>query len=269
MRVKGGGKALLPMTLFDTLLLVAAGLVGGTLSAVVGGAALFTFPALLATGIAPVNAAACNMAAMVPCNFIAAVADSSQLPRFDRAFVLLLAASCAGALAGATLLLLTPERMFAVLVPLLLGFATVLFGFSARISAWLRARADEIVARDPHASSHSVGALVPVSIYGGYFGAGVGVLILAVLSVGTGGDYRAANVAKNLVTSLNSVVAATLFIVQGIVVWPQTLAMMSGAFVGGLLGSWLARSLPRELMRIVIVVVGALLTVVFARRYWF
>ncbi|MPZ58575.1 MAG: TSUP family transporter [Rhizobiales bacterium] len=257
------------MTLFDTLLLAGAGLVGGTLSAVVGGAALFTFPALLATGLPPVHAAACNMAAMVPCNFIAAVSDGSRLPRFDRAFVRLLLASVAGALVGAMLLLLTPERMFAVLVPLLLGFATMLFGFSARISAWLRARAADIVARDPHASRHSVGALVPVSIYGGYFGAGVGVLILAVLSVGTAGDYRAANVAKNLVTSLNSVAAATLFIAQGIVIWPQTLALMSGAFVGGLLGSWLARSLPRELMRVMIVVVGAGLTSIFACRYWF
>ena len=257
------------MTLFDTLLLIAAGLVGGTLSAVVGGAALFTFPALLATGLPPINAAACNMAAMVPCNFIAAIADASQLPRFNRAFVWLLTASTIGAFAGAMLLLVTPERTFAVLVPLLLGFATVLFAFSARIGAWLRARAGEIVARDPHATSHSVGALVPVSIYGGYFGAGVGVLILAVLSVGTGGDYRAANVAKNLVTSLNSVVAAAVFVAQGMVVWPQTLALMSGAFAGGIIGSWLARSLPRGLMRVLIVAVGALLTVIFARRYWF
>jgi len=257
------------MTLLDTLLLGAAGLVGGTLSAVVGGAALFTFPALLAAGLPPINAAACNMAAMVPCNFIAAVADNSQLPRFDRAFVPLLAASIAGAFAGAMLLLLTPERMFAVLVPLLLGFATVLFGYSARIAAWLRARAADILARDPHASRHSIGALVPVSVYGGYFGAGVGVLLLAVLSVGTGGDYRAANVTKNLVTSFNSVVAAAVFVAQGMVVWPQTLALMSGAFAGGIVGSWLARSLPRGLMRVLIVAVGALLTVIFARRYWF
>jgi len=257
------------MTLLDMLLLVGAGLVGGTISAVIGGAAIVTFPALLATGLSPVSAAACNLAAMVPCNFIAAVADHTHLPRFSRPFVVLLLASCAGALAGAALLLLTPERMFAFLVPVLLGFATVLFAYSARISAWLRARAAEIAARDPYASSHSIAALVPVSVYGGYFGAGVGVMLLAVLSVGAGGDYRAANVAKNLVTSLNSVVAAALFIAQGLVVWPQTLAMMSGAFVGGLLGSWLARSLPRELIRVLIVAVGALLTIVFARRYWF
>jgi uncharacterized membrane protein YfcA len=257
------------MTLFDTLLLVGAGLIGGTISAVIGGAAIVTFPALLATGLSPVSAAACNLTAMVPCNFIAAVADHTQLPRFDRPFVVLLVTSSIGASFGAVLLLVTPERTFAFLVPLLLGFATVLFGYSARISAWLRTRVAEIAKRDPHASSHSVAALVPVSVYGGYFGAGVGVMLLAVLSVGTGGDYRAANVMKNLVTSLNSVVAALLFIVQGIVVWPQTLAMMAGAFAGGVLGSWLARSLPRELMRVLIVVVGVVLTAVFANRYWF
>jgi uncharacterized membrane protein YfcA len=257
------------MDLPHILLLVAAGLVGGTLSTMIGGAAIFTFPALLATGLSPLNAAACNLTALTPCNFIAAIADHTQLPRADRKLVVLILASCAGALAGGVLLLLTPARVLAFLVPLLLGFATVLFALSPRISAWLRKRADEVVAHDPHASGHSIAALVPVSVYGGYFGAGVGVMLLGVLSVGTGGDYRAANVLKNLVTSLNSVAAAVLFIVQGVVVWPQTLAMMSGAIVGGLLGSWLARVLPRELMRVVVVIVGALLTAIFVRRYWF
>jgi uncharacterized membrane protein YfcA len=257
------------MTSFDTFLLIGAGLVGGTISAAIGGAGIVTFPALLATGISPVSAAACNLTALTPCNFIAAVADHTQLPRWDRPFILLLVASTIGAALGAVLLLVTSERTFEFLVPLLLAFATVLFAYSARISAWLRKRADEIVARDPHAGVHSVAALVPVSVYGGYFGAGAGVMLLAVLSVGTGGDYRAANVMKNLVTSLNSVVAAVLFIAQGIVAWPQTFAMMSGALVGGILGSWLARSLPRALMRVLIVAMGVVLTAVFANRYWF
>ena len=78
------------MTSLDTLLLAGAGLVGGTISAVIGGAAIVTFPTLLATGISPVTAAACNLTALVPCNFIAAVADHTQLPRFDRPFLLLL-----------------------------------------------------------------------------------------------------------------------------------------------------------------------------------
>ena len=93
--------------------------------------------------------------------------------------------------------------------------------------------------------------------------------MLGVMSVATGGDYRSANVAKNLVTSLNSGAAAAIFIVKGTVIWPQTLALMAGTMVGGVAGGSLARLIPRQVMRVAVVVVGALLTVVFARRYWF
>ena len=257
------------MNLHDIIMLVGAGLLGGTLSAVIGGAALFTFPALLAAGVPPINAAACNMTAMVPCNFFAAIADRSQLPPFDRAFLGLVLASIAGAGAGAVLLLVTPPHVFAGLIPLLLGFVTVLFAYSGRITVWLRERAQHLTDEDLRIGTTSFRVLLPVSIYGGYFGAGVGVLLLAVLSIGTGGDYRAANVAKNFITSLNSIVAAGIMIAHGAVFWPQALTMMSGAVAGGLFGSWLARILPRTLMRNMIVVLGALLTIVFARRYWF
>jgi uncharacterized membrane protein YfcA len=252
-----------------TVILVLAGLVGGTLSAVIGGASLLTFPALLATGIPPVNAAACNLAALVPCNFLAALADRTQLPPLNRSFGALVFGSVAGAGLGAALLLLTPQRVFAGLVPLLLGFATILFAYAGRITTWLRERAMRLGGAEPRLGATNLRILLPVSIYGGYFGAGVGVLLLAVLSIGTGGDYRSANVTKNLVTSLNSTVAAGVMIAQGAVYWPQTLAMMSGAVAGGLIGSWLARVLPRQLIRILIIAVGALLTALFARLYWF
>ena len=83
------------------------------------------------------------------------------------------------------------------------------------------------------------------------------------------GDYRATNVTKNLVTSLNSLTAAGVFILQGDVLWPPTLVMMAGALVGAVIGARLAQVAPHALMRVVVVVVGALLTVVFAWRYWF
>jgi uncharacterized protein len=164
--------------------------------------------------------------------------------------------------------MVTPERVFAALVPALLGFATVLFAYAGRISEWLRRRS----AQSADAKHHWGGiaaALLPVSVYTGYFGAGAGVMLLAVLSIGTGGDYRSANVTKNLVTSLNSVVAAIIFVVQGKIAWPATLAMMAGALVGAFIGARLAQIVPREVMRVVVVVVGALLTIAFAWRYWF
>jgi uncharacterized membrane protein YfcA len=111
--------------------------------------------------------------------------------------------------------------------------------------------------------------LLPVSFYGGYFGAGVGVLILGVFTLATGGDYRSANVAKNFVSSLNGLAAGLVFAVQGAIVWPQTLALMAGAIAGGLIGAYIARLIPQRVMRVFIVVVGATLTVAFARRYWF
>jgi uncharacterized membrane protein YfcA len=257
------------MDLFHIVLLLVAGVVGGAISALVGGAAIITFPVLLATGISPVLATTSNMVALTPGNFLAALYDRKQLPPLDRSFAAMMVASVLGGLAGATLLIVTPERVFSVLVPLLLGFATVLFAFAQRISAWLRARAAARGGEGPHDWRTTIAWLLPVSVYGGYFGAGVGVLLLGVLSLGTGGDYRSANVTKNLVTSINTVVVSTFFAVQGIVAWPQALVMMAGALIGAIIGARLAQVVPNHVARVMVVVVGAVLTVAFARRYWF
>ena len=257
------------MDLHTILLLFGTGIVGGVMASLVGGASVITFPVMLATGLSPVVATASNLVAVSPGNFFAAMADRGQLPAFDRGFVGLLTASMLGALIGAMLLMVTPVRLFEVLIPLLLGFATVLFACSGRITRYLRERAAARGGRAPQMSVTSIPVLLPVSVYGGYFGAGVGVLLLGVLSVATGGDYRSANVAKNLVSSLNTLVASICFIANGAVSWPPTLAMMAGCVIGGLCGAHIARVIPQEAMRIVVVAVGAALTIVFAWRYWF
>jgi uncharacterized protein len=253
------------MDLLHGVLLVAAGVVGGIIAALAGGAAVITFPALLAAGLPPVVATASNTTALVPGLFLAAIYDRSQLPPFDRSFIAMALAAVAGSLVGAALLVLTPERMFSALVPLLLGFATVLFAYAGRISAWLARTAAGDKTRRP---LHSVAAMLPVSIYGGYFGAGLGVLMLGVLSVGTGGDYRSANVAKNLLTAVNSTAATFIFAAQGVLAWPATLLMMLGTLVGGLIGARLAQVMPNDAARRLVVFVGVLLTAVFAWRYW-
>ena len=253
------------MDLLHSALLVVAGIAGGVMAAIVGGAAVITFPALLAAGLPPVMATAGNTVALTPGLFLAAIYDRSQLPPFDRSFVAMAVASIAGALIGASLLLLTPERVFSALVPLLLGFATVLFAYAGRISAWLAERATR---GNKRFSAHSLAAVLPVSIYGGYFGAGVGVLMLGIFSVGTGGDYRSANVSKNLVTALNSATATAIFAAQGVVSWPATLLLMAGTLLGALIGARIAQVMPNRTARSLVVGVGALLTAVFAWRYW-
>lgn len=254
------------MDLLHIVLLIAAGIAGGIIAAVVGGAAIVTFPALLAAGLPPVTAMVANTTALTPSLLLAAVYDRSQLPRLGGGFLTMVLASVLGALFGALLLILTPEKMFAVLVPLLLAFATMLFAYAGRISVWLAAR---VAGDKPRRWTHSLAALLPASVYGGYFGVGVGVLLLGILSVGTGGDYRSANVTKNLVAGLNSATASAIFILQGRVSWSATLLMMAGTLLGGLIGARVAQIMPNAAGRKLVVVVGALLTVLFAWRYWF
>ena len=256
------------LSLFTILMLFLAGIGGGMLSSIVGGAAVVTYPALIAAGIPPVTATTCNLTASFPGVFLAALSDRKQLPPFDRAFVGMLLASMIGAGLGAVLLLATPERLFALLVPVLLGFSTVLFAYAQPLGEWMRARATAR-GRDIDFSVTNLKMLFPVSFYGGYFGAGVGVMLLGVMSVATRGDYRSANVAKNLVGSLNSGAAAAVFILRGEVIWPQTLVLAAGTVFGGIAGAWLARIAPRAVIRVAVVVTGALLTVYFAWRYWF
>ena len=256
------------MDLGTSLMLLAAGVAGGALSALVGGASRVLFPAMLAAGVPPVMAVASNTTAIMPGNFLAALADRSQLPKFDSAFVVLLVVSLIAATAGAILLLLTPERLFELLVPLLLGFGTLLFAYAKPIGAWLGRLSFGKSKTTLHPNAVGLGMIVPVSIYGGYFGAGVGVLLIAALSVANGGDYRAANVTKNLVSSLNNLVAALVFASQGTIVWIPTLLVAIGGIGGGLAGAHLARILPVGAARGLMIGFGALLTGIYAWRYW-
>ena len=256
------------MDILTTAFLAGTGVVAGIIAALVGGAAVVIYPALIATGVPAQLAAVSNLASVMPATMLAALSDRSQLPPFDRAFVGLIIASIIGAGLGAMFLVMTPERMFAQIVPLLIGFATLLFAYSERISQWLRSRAQG----KGHAITFNLASLkviLPVSFYGGYFGAGVGILMLGVFSLATGGDYRAANVAKNFVSSLNGLAATLVFATHDAVLWPQTLALAAGTIGGGLIGAHMARVIPRNVVRVLIVVVGVVLTVALARRYWF
>jgi uncharacterized membrane protein YfcA len=239
-------------------MLFGAGLAGGIVTAIVGGASLITFPALLAAGLPPIVANASNTVAMTPGNFMGGLADLERRPRWDRSFLGLLVVCVGGSAAGAVLLLMTPEKAFTAGVPLLIGFATLLFAQSGRISRWVRAPAWR----------PGILWFAPVAIYGGYFGAGMSVMLLALLSIGRRDDFRATNVLKNLLSGLTSFVAVVVFMVQGVVAWPSTLAMMAGALIGGFLGGRLVRVLPGPVVRWVVIAVGSILTLVYAWRYW-
>jgi hypothetical protein len=248
----------------SALLLFAAGLAGGVVTAMVGGASLITFPALLAAGLPAVVANATSTVALTPSNLVAGFADLERMPRWDRSFASLAAIAVVGSVSGAALLLATPEKAFTAVVPLLIGFATMLFACSGRIRLWIASRA----AGGVPSTGWSSLLFAPVAVYGGYFGAGMSVMILAILSVSRAEEFRTANVIKNLLSGLTSFVAVVVFVGTGVVAWPPALAVMAGATIGGFLGGRLARVLPPVLMRWIVIAVGTTLTVVYARRYW-
>jgi len=251
-----------------TLLLLAAGFVGGIVTAIVGGASLITFPALLAAGLPPVVAVASNSVATTPASFAAAVTDRRWLPAWQPAFWRVFAVATLGSGAGALLLIFTPERTLMALVPLLIGTATAMFALAGRIRTWIFRHSADPAVHSARADRLGLALLAPTAVYIGYFGAGAAVMLLAILSLGHDRDFRTANVLKNLLGGVTSVVAVLIFVVSGSVAWPQTTAMMVGAVAGGYAGARLARVVPAAFLRVVVIVVGCIVTAVYAQRYW-
>ncbi|MCC8965339.1 sulfite exporter TauE/SafE family protein [Bradyrhizobium sp. Pear76] len=248
------------------LLLLAAGVAGGIINALAGGATLITFPAMLAAGLPAVIANASNAVAISPGHLIAALADRAKLPPPTRRTISFIAAATLGGAVGAGVLLLLPERLFVLPVPGLIAFATLLFAFAPQIQNRTIARRDAAALPSTFASSAVLGL---ACVYGGFFGAGLGVILTAVLSITEPNDIRAVKALKNLLATCVSLAATLIFIVQGAVRWPETAVMLVGAMVGGYAGGYLIRILPAHIVRRFVIVAGAVMTVIYAARYWF
>ncbi|WP_246669332.1 MULTISPECIES: sulfite exporter TauE/SafE family protein [unclassified Bradyrhizobium] len=237
-----------------------AGIIGGIVNAIAGGATLITFPAMLAAGLPALAANASNAVAVTPGHLMAALADHRRLPALDRRLAASAVVTIAGGAMGAGLLLVTPERFFTALVPALIGIATLIFAFGPRIQATLPQHGGDAV-RDM--------LLLPTAMYGGYFGAGLGVMLLAVLTVAGREEFRAINALKNLLATAVSLTTLTIFAIEGLVHWPETFAMLTGALAGGVCGGRLIAVLPPSVVRLVVIVTGLSMTVIYAFRYWF
>jgi uncharacterized membrane protein YfcA len=246
------------VSLLQYLLLFGAGFAGGTINAIAGGATFFTFPAMLAIGISPVAANASNTTALCPGNLVAAVAQRRDLADVRPYILRLMFVGLFGGIAGAVLLLITPDRAFIRLVPWLLLTATLVFALSPRILAAIRARSNR---SGVHLGLASFALILVVTIYGGYFGAGLGIMLLAGLTLAGFDDLRAANALKNLLSAFVNGVAVVIFVVEGLVVWPATLVMLAGAVLGGIAGARIATRLPVRLFRATVIAVGTLLTI--------
>jgi uncharacterized protein len=226
------------------------------------------FPVMLAAGLPPILASTSSTIAMTPSSLAAALADRERIPPWDRSFIALIVISFLGTVFGAALLLLTPQAAFTTLVPVLIGGATALFAFSDHIKRWIARRAADSTRRTVSSRSLQLGMMLPIAVYGGYFGAAMSVMVLAVLSLGQEGDFRTINTIKNILSALVGLIAATIFVWQGMVSWPPVLTVMVSALIGGFLGGKLVRVLSTGLLKWIVILVGAGLAIVYAWRYW-
>lgn len=247
------------MEFLDALLLFVAAMLGGGLSAVAGGATFFTFPALLFVGLPPLAANATNFVALVPSNIAALPAYGAELRAIGPGLFGLMAVAGLGGFAGAILLLAMGGGVFATLVPYLLGVATVLFAAAPYLRRWFRSPHDPAKRNVPLAMM----LLFGYSVYGGYFGAGLGQIMLAALMLYGVEDFHLANALKNGVISAISLVAVCVYGLSGAVAWPEAIVMMTGAAIGGFFGGRMSKHVPQRVLRYGVIGFGLFLTIFY------
>ncbi len=254
------------MSLLEAIAIGLAGLAAGTINTVVGSGTLITFPTLIAFGVPPVTANVSNTIGLVPGSVSGVVGYRRELQGQRSRVLRIGVASLVGGLVGGVLLLVLPEDAFSAIVPVLVGLGILLVVFQPRISRWVAARHDATGA----APRNSVlgawwvwPAVLLAGVYGGYFGAAQGVLLMGIMGVGITETLQRLNALKNVLAAIVNAVAGLLFAVVADVDWRIVLLIGIGSVIGGQLGATVGRRLPSGVLRAVIVVVGVTALVVF------
>jgi len=246
-------------------LLAAAAFAAGAVNAVAGGGSLISFPALVAVGVPTLAANVTNQIALLPGYVGGTVAYRDELRGQRRRAVALSVTSSVGAVVGALLLVVSSQRLFAVLAPLLVLVAVGLLAAQPRLSRVAaeyasRPHARMVPGRGLHAAN------LAASIYGGYFGAGLGIMLLAILAVGLEDSLQRLNALKGLLSLVVGVLAAVFFALFGPVHWDAAGVMAVASFVGGHAGVGVARRISDRALRVGIIVIGTAVAVwLFAR----
>lgn len=250
------------MECFDLLLIFTAALLAGALNAIAGGGSFFSFPALLVAGVPPIVANATNALALWPGTLASIGAYRRELRGQQRDIWLFSGLSLLGGLLGAILLLYTDERRFTALIPYLLLFATLVFTFSPQITRL----AQRTVGKGNGQRWLVVVIYLAIAIYGGFFGAGLGILTLAALALLGYDNIHRMNALKTLQAALVNGIAVATFVTTGLIAWLPALIMTIGAIAGGYGGAAIARRIDARRVRIAVVVISIGLTVWFFAR---
>lgn len=237
-------------------------LAAGIINALAGGGTLITFPALLAIGLAPISANVTNTIALCPGFLGGTLAQVNDLKDQKKRLWIVLPAAVLGGVTGAILLLRTNEKLFSSLVPFMILLASILLAIQTPLRNWMQRRKDNRSVRNiPEAW-----LFLPVflgGIYGGYFGAGLSVILLAVLALISNDTLTRLNALKQSIAFFINITAALLFVFSGKVVWGLALVMMAGALLGGSLGGRIASRVKSSTLRWIVVAIGFLVGVVY------
>ncbi len=241
------------MSLGELVAIAAAGLAAGAINTLVGSGTLITFPVLLAFGYAPVTANVTNTIGLVPGSVSGAVGYRRELAGQRGRVIRLGAMSLAGGLTGAVLLLVLPASAFKAIVPVFIAMALVLTVLQPRIARWLLKREIDL----EHAGSPLISLAVYLTgVYGGYFGAAQGILLLGILGVALAQSLQRTNALKNVLVGIVNGVAGVYFAFAAHVDWGPAAIIAVTAIVGAQLGARYGRRLPPDALRAIIVVVG-------------
>jgi uncharacterized membrane protein YfcA len=257
-----------PIHIHHGVLLFLAALVAGAINSVAGGGSFISFPALLFVGLPPVNANASNTVALWPGQPASLGAYRGEFQHLSRGIVVqLIMTGIVGGLLGAWVLLITPQTTFLRLVPWLILTATVIFSLSGRITRWVRRRSSEQAQHAEFTTVRGIVLQLLIAFYIGYFGAGVGILILAMLALLGMDQIHTMNALKALLTTVANGVATVLFILSHAVYWPETLLMIVGSVVGGYFGAYYAQKTKPAYVKMMVIAIGfALSAYYFARQ---
>jgi uncharacterized membrane protein YfcA len=246
-----------PLSIGRLAVAAVAAVLAGVINSVAGGGTLLTFPALIAAGLSPLTANATSTVALLPASLSAMHGYRGELTGARRWAVGLALPSLVGGGAGALLLLHTSNATFERVVPWLVLGATALFVVQRPLLRWVRRHEEAVAAVEPHAPAPvMLAAQLAVGVYGGYFGAGVGILTLAALGFMGFTNIHRMNGLKNWGGFCMNFVAAAIFVFSGIVDWPVALSMAIGSIAGGYLGARGAQRLSPALVRGAVAVIG-------------
>ena len=245
------------------IIVFAAGFVSSSINSIAFGGSLVSFPTLVWLGVPPIIANATNTAAIWPGSLGAVWGYRQELRQTKPVMYWLIIPSILGTIAGAMLLRITPPALFDRIVPLLILFATLLFAVQERVQRLLN------VAPEHHGSLWFTGAMIFqffVSVYGGYFGAGMGILMLAALAILGHEDIHQMNGLKNMLAVAINAVAAVYFLGAGMVRVTDAIVMASGAIIGGVASAGFARRMGRNAVRRAVIAFGFAMTILLLFR---